>query len=180
MKETNVNIKLFNLQQEIGTISKDAKNPFYKSKYFDINSLIKQLQPYLKKHRLSLFQPTKFDAINNLSYVKTYFQCPDTKEKSEASELKLPKLDDPQKILACVTYFRRATLTALLGLQAEDDDGNTASGVTVDKKLLKPNTPEYSRAIAHMQGGGNVENIKKRYRVSPQEEANLNKVKKLA
>jgi len=67
MKETNVNIKLFNLQQEIGTISKDAKNPFYKSKYFDINSLIKQLQPYLKKHRLSLFQPTKFDAINNLS-----------------------------------------------------------------------------------------------------------------
>ena len=38
-KETSINEKLFNLQQEIGTISKDAKNPFYKSKYFDINSL---------------------------------------------------------------------------------------------------------------------------------------------
>ena len=53
MKETNVNIKLFNLQQEIGTISKDAKNPFYKSKYFDINSLIKQLQPLLKKTQIT-------------------------------------------------------------------------------------------------------------------------------
>ena len=180
MKETNVNIKLFNLQQEIGTISKDAKNPFYKSKYFDINSLIKQLQPYLKKHRLSLFQPTKFDAINNLSYVKTYFQCPDTKEKSEASELKLPELDDPQKILACVTYFRRATLTALLGLQAEDDDGNIASGKTVDKKWLNQNTPEYSKAIEFIKGGGSVEAIKSKYKVSVKEEANLNKVKTLA
>ena len=40
MKTTRVdNIfdKLFNLQNELGTISKDATNPFYKSKYFDIN-----------------------------------------------------------------------------------------------------------------------------------------------
>ena len=176
MKETNINIKLFNLQQEIGTISKDAKNPFYKSKYFDINSLIKQLQPYLKKHRLSLFQPTKFDAINNLSYVKTYFQCPDTKEKSEPSELKLPELDDPQKILACVTYFRRATLTALLGLQAEDDDGNTASGKTVDKKWLNQNTPEYSKAIEFIKGGGSIDAIKGKYKVSAKIENELAKL----
>ena len=49
MKTKNINQKLFELQNEIGTISKDAKNPFYNSKYFDINSLIKQLQPLLKK-----------------------------------------------------------------------------------------------------------------------------------
>ena len=41
----SVNEKLFALQNEIGVISKDTTNPFYKSKYFDINSLIKQLQP---------------------------------------------------------------------------------------------------------------------------------------
>ena len=55
MKELNE--KLFDLQQEIGGISKDANNPFYKSKYFDVNSLIKQLQPLLKKNRLLLLQP---------------------------------------------------------------------------------------------------------------------------
>ncbi len=44
-KEASINEKLFNLQQEIGTVSKDATNPFYKSKYFDINSLIKQIRP---------------------------------------------------------------------------------------------------------------------------------------
>ena len=52
MKIKNINQKLFELQNEIGTISKDTTNPFYKSKYFDINSLIKQLQPLLKKYRL--------------------------------------------------------------------------------------------------------------------------------
>ena len=44
-KGMNIYEKLFHLQQEIGSISKDAKNPFYKSKYFDINSLIGQLKP---------------------------------------------------------------------------------------------------------------------------------------
>ena len=62
-KEQSINEKLFNLQQEIGTISKDASNPFYKSKYFDINHLIKQLQPLLKKHRLLLMQPIEEDMV---------------------------------------------------------------------------------------------------------------------
>ena len=45
----NIYSKLFELQNELGAISKDATNPFYKSKYFDINSLIGQLKPLLQK-----------------------------------------------------------------------------------------------------------------------------------
>ena len=37
----NLHTKLFKLQTEIGSISKDSKNPFFNSKYFDINSSIK-------------------------------------------------------------------------------------------------------------------------------------------
>ena len=44
--------KLFDIQQEIGAISKDSKNPFYNSAYFDINSLIAQLMPLLKKNKV--------------------------------------------------------------------------------------------------------------------------------
>tara|TARA_R110002049_G_scaffold114078_1_gene265019 strand:- start:301 stop:822 length:522 start_codon:yes stop_codon:yes gene_type:complete len=173
MKETNINIKLFNLQQEIGTISKDAKNPFYKSKYFDINSLIKQLQPLLKKHKLLLLQPIEEDMV------VSKLICIDG-TGGVISALKLPEIADPQKLGSCITYYRRYTLASLLGLQAVDDDANVASGVTVEKKWLNPNTPEYSRAIAHMQGGGKVENIEKSFRVSREEKANLNKVKTLA
>lgn len=173
MKETNVNIKLFNLQQEIGTISKDAKNPFYKSKYFDINSLIKQLQPLLKKHKLLLLQPIEEDCV----YSKLI--CIDG-TGGVISALKLPQIADPQKLGSCITYYRRYTLASLLGLQAVDDDANVASGVTVDKKWLNQNTPEYSKAIEFIKGGGSVEAIKSKYKVSAKEEANLNKVKTLA
>tara|TARA_R110000824_G_scaffold97124_1_gene232023 strand:- start:218 stop:739 length:522 start_codon:yes stop_codon:yes gene_type:complete len=173
MKETNINIKLFNLQQEIGTISKDAKNPFYKSKYFDINSLIKQLQPLLKKHKLLLLQPIEEDMV------VSKLICIDG-TGGVISALKLPEIADPQKLGSCITYYRRYTLASLLGLQAVDDDANVASGVTVDKKWLNQNTPEYSKAIEFIKGGGSVEAIKSKYKVSAKEEANLNKVKTLA
>lgn len=169
MKETNVNIKLFNLQQEIGTISKDAKNPFYKSKYFDINSLIKQLQPLLKKHKLLLLQPIEEDCV----YSKLI--CIDG-TGGVISALKLPEISDPQKLGSCITYYRRYTLASLLGLQAVDDDANVASGVTLDKKWLNQNTPEYSKAIEFIKGGGSVEAIKSKYKVSGKIENELAKL----
>ena len=159
-KETSINEKLFNLQQEIGTISKDAKNPFYKSKYFDINSLIKQLQPLLKKHRLLLLQPIEEDMV------VSKLLCIDG-GGGVVSGLKLPEITDPQKLGSCITYYRRYTLSSLLGLQSEDDDGNTASNKAVEEqKWLNPNTPEYSKAIEFIKGGGSIEAIKTKYKVS--------------
>ncbi len=170
-KQLSLNKKLFNLQQEIGAISKDANNPFYKSKYFDINSLIKQLQPLLKKHKLLLTQPVLGDSV------ETKITCIDT-EQSVISNLQLPQISDPQKLGSCITYFRRYTLASLLGLQAEDDDGNAASGRVseVEKKWLNANTPEYSKAIEYLQGGGSIENIKAKYKVSKKIQDELSKL----
>ena len=168
-KEININEKLFNLQQEIGTVSKDASNPFYKSKYFDINSLIKQLQPLLKKHRLLLLQPIEEDMV------VSKLICVDG-TGATISGLKLPVIADPQKLGSCITYYRRYTLSSLLGLQAEDDDANSASGVTEEQKWLNQNTPEYSKAIEFIKGGGSVEAIKSKYKVSGKIENELAKL----
>jgi len=169
MKETNINQKLFSLQQEIGTISKDASNPFYKSKYFDINSLINQLNPLLKKHRLLLLQPIEEDSV----YSKLI--CVDG-TGGVISGLKLPEINDPQKLGSAITYYRRYTLASLLGLQAVDDDGNVASGVTEEKKWLNQNTPEFSKAIEFIKGGGSIEAIKSKYKVSKKVEDELAKL----
>lgn len=161
-KQISINEKLFNLQQEIGTISKDAKNPFYKSKYFDINSLINQLQPLLKKHRLLLLQPIEDDLV----YSKLI--CIDG-TGGVLSGLKLPELNDPQKLGSAITYYRRYTLASLLGLQAVDDDANLSSGKVdseVEKKWLNTNTLEYTKAIEYLQGGGSLDAIKTKYKVS--------------
>ena len=125
----SINEKLFALQNEIGVISKDAKNPFYKNKYFDINSLIKQLQPLFQKHRLLLLQPIEE------SLVYTRIVCVDSGEYVVAG-MKLPELADIQKLGGAVTYLRRYTLSSLLGLQSEeDDDGTSAKIVKQGSKL---------------------------------------------
>ena len=156
-QETNIHKKMFLLQQEIGAISKDASNPFYKSKYFDINSLIKQLNPLLEKHKILLSQPTRGRKVF------TILKCIES-ETSDMDWLKIPKsITDPQKKLACITYYRRGTLTSLLGLQAEDDDGNTASGVTTQKPFLNKNTPLYNTIIDKIKSGTSLSTVKSHY-----------------
>src|SRR6056300_236862 len=171
-KETNINEKLFNLQQEIGTISKDASNPFYKSKYFDINSLINQLNPLLKKHRLLLLQPIEEDCV----YSKLI--CIDG-TGGVISALKLPEINDPQKLGSAITYYRRYTLASLLGLQAVDGDANVASGVATQKPYLKEGSPEYSKVYNFMKQNGDINSVKLKYSLSNKMENDLIKVSKL-
>ena len=49
--------KLHSAKSEIGAISKDSRNPFFKSKYFDINQLLEHTEPILQKHDLLCLQP---------------------------------------------------------------------------------------------------------------------------
>tara|TARA_R110000744_G_scaffold6534_2_gene22816 strand:+ start:1999 stop:2529 length:531 start_codon:yes stop_codon:yes gene_type:complete len=166
MIKENIFTKLQNLQKEIGTVSKDATNPFYKSKYFDINSLIKQLQPLLEKNNLVLLQPIESDFETNTEYVVTKLICPNT-EKSIESRKKLSTQSDPQKLGSEITYYRRYTLQSLLALQAEDDDGNKAITPADDEKSwLNENTPQYTEAINFLKGGGTIEQIKTKYKIS--------------
>jgi hypothetical protein len=65
MKEKHIVEKLLNVQKEIGKISKSATNPFYKSKYADLNSIMDVVKPLLSKHDL-LITPTKIWVGNNL------------------------------------------------------------------------------------------------------------------
>ena len=171
-KEPSINEKLFNLQQEIGTISKDAKNPFYKSKYFDINSLIKQLQPLLKKNKLLLLQPIEEDmVVSKLLCIEG--------GGGVVSGLKLPPIADPQKLGSCITYYRRYTLSSLLGLQSEDDDANAASGNTIETKekpWLNKDTLQFTKAIDFLTQGGNIKDIEAKYKISKSVKDELSKL----
>ena len=111
---------LANVKKEVGTLSKTETNPFFKSKYFDINSLIQQIEPLLEKNNLLLLQPIKDNKVRSAIW---HIETGD----SISSEMELPNLQDPQKLGSAITYYRRYTLQSLLGLQAEDDDGNKAS-----------------------------------------------------
>lgn len=112
--------KLFEAKKEIGKISKDSNNPFFKSKYFDVNQLLEHVEPILQKNGLLLLQPIEAE------WLKSQIFDIETGEKV-SSEIHLKEFNDPQKLGSAITYYRRYTLQSLLGLQAEDDDGNNAS-----------------------------------------------------
>ena len=124
------NKKLFLLQQEIDAISKDSKNGFFGSKNLNINSLIYNLKQILKKYHLLLLQPLSNNEVHSI------IQDVDS-DKRVVSSIELPDIKDPQKLGSCITYFRRYTLQSLLGLMADDDDGNLSSDKS-DKKVEQP------------------------------------------
>jgi hypothetical protein len=116
----SISTKLFQIQKEIGKITKGANNPFFKSKYYDINQLLEQTLPILQKNKVVILQPI----INNEVY--TVLRCTETGEE-EVSAIPLSQGLDAQKKGSEITYFRRYTLASLLALQSDDDDGNSAS-----------------------------------------------------
>lgn len=158
--ETNIYSKLLKVQTEIGAISKDTKNPFYNSKYFDINSLLRQVMPLLQKQELVLIQPIQDGQVKSVIV--------DTDGGSIESSMFLPEINDPQKLGSAITYYRRYTLQSLLALQAEDDDGNaTVNQVSeVQKDWLNENTPEFSKAIEYIKNGGKIQAIQAKYKLS--------------
>tara|TARA_R110000744_G_scaffold94453_1_gene182354 strand:+ start:709 stop:1227 length:519 start_codon:yes stop_codon:yes gene_type:complete len=120
--------KLFEAKKEIGKISKDSTNPFFKSKYFDINGLLEHVEPILQKNDLVLLQPIENGFVHTIIV--------DVTDGTDVrSSLALPNIQDPQKLGSAITYYRRYTAQSLLGLQAQDDDGNTATKqVKVERK----------------------------------------------
>lgn len=150
-------------KKEIGKISKETTNPFYKSKYFDINALLEHVEPILEKNGLMVLQPIKENKVYS-----TIIHVESGEELS--SFVELISNPDPQKLGSAITYFRRYTLQSLLALQAEDDDGNKASKPQAPQKKAKPylnvDTEEWSKAVEYLKKGGNISDIQKKYKIS--------------
>jgi hypothetical protein len=109
----------------VEAIKKDNTNSHFKSKYFDINGLLEEVLPKLNKHGLILVQRL---AANDTGMLLITEVCDAESGESISSTMKLPEVGKPQEYGSAITYFRRYSLQALLGLMAEDDDGNVASG----------------------------------------------------
>ena len=158
--------KLLKAKQEFLLISKDGKNPHFKSEYATINSMLDAVEPALISHGLLLIQPSE----NGYQYSKIIDV--DSGEVVEQSSLKLPDSDNPQKIKSGVTYYRRTTLENLLSLQTVDDDGNDA---VPSKPALEPE--RFINALKSIKNNDYTsEKLLKQYELTDNQKAQLNKI----
>jgi hypothetical protein len=151
--------RLFDAQQEIGKVVKNAKNPHFKNTYADINAIVDAVEPILNKHGLMLIQPIE-DGV-----VKTRIINVENGETIE-SAMPLVMSGTPQAMGSQITYYRRYTLQSLLCLQVEDDDGQVAA-------TAKPNFTAANFAAAHAKGS-TIEQIKLVATVTPEIEKAYN------
>ena len=157
--------KLAQAKKEIGAISKDSKNPFYKSKYFDINQLLQHVEPVMEKYGLMIMQPIiEGKVVSLIIDVETGNDC--------RSEIKLTDERDPQKIGSQISYFRRYSLSSLLCLQAQDDDGNQA----IPKKPTAKKVFSKTDADAEFLKGTDAKELSKKYIITTEQ---INKYKSL-
>jgi len=125
--------KLLEFQKKVGAIKKDSINPYYKSKYADINGLLDVVKPLLNELGLVCVQPLGIVDGKNVLTTKI---SDDDKMLLESSII-LPDNLDPQKIGSAITYYRRYSLQSLLLLEAEDDDAESTKIKTDDKVIAK-------------------------------------------
>ncbi|MEL7452436.1 MAG: ERF family protein [Pseudomonadota bacterium] len=111
-------------QKEMTTPKKDAANPFFKSKYADLNQVLQGVQPALNAAGISIMQ---HPASDNGDLRLTTMLLHESGQWMRSTLRMKPTDDKPQTAGSCITYARRYGLQSIACVGAEDDDGNAAS-----------------------------------------------------
>jgi len=130
-------------QGEIQGAAKDQVNPHFRSKYADLASVWEACRKALSNNGLAVVQTMHGDDPDKV-VVETLLTH-SSGEWIKGTLTMRPAKSDPQGIGSCITYARRYSLAAMVGVAPEDDDGNAASippKPTERKYSLKPDEPK--------------------------------------
>lgn len=137
------------LQASIRPAIKDASNPAFRSKYADFSAVMEAVRGPMHENGFVLVQRTDFDSSD--MWLETIIMHVGG-EKIAARYPLRPIKQDPQGFGSALTYAKRYSLSALLGVVAdEDDDGNAASGVNGHSKPATPPGKVNADQVGHMR-----------------------------
>lgn len=154
-------------QAEFSAVPKTSSNPFFKSKYAALPDVVSHAGPVLARHGLAISQFIDAEYVGG-DGLTTYLLHKSGQFISHTMKLHLPK-DDPQGQGSAVTYARRYSYMAALGLVAdEDDDGNSAS----KSEPVRKSAPKLSAPVAQETGNEpqEIQDIIKAARLAPDDE----------
>ena len=104
----------------------DSTNPFFKSKYADLATVVKASRPYLAKNGLCVIQRVLPEDSGQLTLFSRL--CHSSGQWMESRMPINPPKQDIQTLGSYITYLRRYSYAAIAGVVAadEDDDGEKA------------------------------------------------------
>lgn len=145
---------LAEFQKNITNPKKESDNPFFKSKYANLDGVLAHIRKPLTDVGLSIMQDVSGD--DSGAFITTRIMHL-SGQYIETSPLHLkPTKNDPQGIGSAITYGRRYQLMAVLNIAGtdDDDDGNSASinhnNQSPHAQVKKDSAPLCSEAQAKM------------------------------
>jgi hypothetical protein len=159
------------------TISKDAKNPFFKSSYASLPHILTEIQEPLEKSGLII---TQFPDNEGLTTLLIHAE---TGEYLEATyTMPVAKANDPQALGSAISYARRYAVSSILSLKIDDDDAETAMK-SVRNPQVQDDRPwlnkgeHLNKAMEYLRTGkGSISEIEKKYKLSAEIRQSLQKV----
>lgn len=113
------------LQSEIPVIPFDSENPHFRSKFASLGAIMEKIRPLLAKHGFAWVTcPTVKDGVPALRYALVH------RSGAQIEDTMLLQSDKAtaQAQGSALSYARRYSVSAVLGLVADkDDDGNAAT-----------------------------------------------------
>ena len=133
-------------QMDMDVAATDSVNPFFKSRYADLASVVKASRPVLAKNGLSVIQRT-LTAEDGKVYMHARLCHSSGQWIESVMEVRPPKADI-QALGSHLTYLRRYLYSSLVGVVTsdEDDDGEVAMKAPRSGKVEEDNNGKISKA----------------------------------
>lgn len=141
----NISPALVKAINAIEGVKKGAANPFFKSKYANLESVIEAAHDALAANGLAVMQgpgPMDGNCITlTTRLIHTSGEWIETDFSLPAGKM------DPQAAGSAITYARRYSLMAMLNMPALDDDGEASM-----PRTTKPGEPKNPNVSVHPEG----------------------------
>lgn len=121
---TKLAMALAKAQLKIGAAEKGAENPFFKSRYADLGSVMAACKEPLLAQGISVLQLVNFD--DHGAILETVLLHETGEFIASLTRIVVSKKDDPQAMGSAITYSRRYALQAAVFMPSVDDDAEWA------------------------------------------------------
>jgi hypothetical protein len=114
-------------QAELENVERGGTNPHYRSKYTQLSAVVDEVRPKLSKNGICYIQAAASGENGQIGVVTRLAHSSGQWIENEPLYV-APAKTDAQGVGSVITYLRRYTLLALVGIAPDDDDGEAAVG----------------------------------------------------
>jgi hypothetical protein len=122
-------------QGKLTAVKKDAINPFFKSKYATLDTIWETIRKPLSENGLAITQTMGVQDGKSVLETTLYHT---SGEWISGTQLVNPVKDDPQSLGSAISYARRYSLSAILGIVSDEDDDANIATKPATKQESKP------------------------------------------